>query len=237
MVLVGTSGFNYPHWQGVFYPETLPINRWFEYYTQFFNSIELNVTFYRNLKKQTYRSWFKRSPKDFYFVIKGNRFITHLKRLNTDESIDRFFDNCLELKNKLSAILWQLPEGFKKNLKRLEDFLKKLKEFKIRNIFEFRNKTWFDEDTYNLLKDYNACLCIADSPLWPKIKVITADFIYLRFHGKENLYSGSYSDKELKEWANFAKSTKKDIFAFFNNDAFGNAIKNALRFKELLLEK
>jgi len=235
-IFVGTSGWNYEHWRGVFYPNDLPQSEWFEYYTKFFNAVELNVTFYRSIKKEVFKNWFKRSPKDFYFVVKGSRFITHIKKLKDKNAVETFFDSCSELKYKLAGTLWQLPPGFKKNLMRLEAFLKNLKKFKIRNAFEFRNKTWFTKDTYDLLKDYNAGLCIADSSFWPKEKEITADFIYLRFHGKNGLYSGNYSDKELKEWAEFALSTGRDIFAFFNNDAFGFAVKNALKFKEFLLK-
>jgi len=233
--MVGTSGWVYNHWRGVFYPYDLPQYKWFEYYTKFFNAVELNVTFYRSIKKEVFKNWFKRSPEDFYFVVKGSRFITHIKKLKGKDTLETFFDSCSELKYKLAGILWQLPPGFKKDLLRLEAFLENLKKFKMRNIFEFRNKTWFTKETYDLLRNHNACLCIADSSLWPKKKEITADFIYLRFHGRDGIYSANYSDKELKEWAEFALSIKRDIFAFFNNDAFGFAVKNALKFKQFLL--
>ncbi|MCM8758031.1 MAG: DUF72 domain-containing protein [Candidatus Omnitrophica bacterium] len=235
-IFVGTSGWVYQHWRNVFYPEDLSQNRWFEYYTQFFNSVELNVTFYRLPKKETFKGWFRRSPKNFYFVAKGSRFITHIKRLDDEATLKNFFNACLELKEKLAAVLWQLPSYQRKDLVRLENFLKALKKYKIRNVFEFRDRSWFVKETYDILKDYNVCLCIADSIFWPQEKVLTADFLYLRFHGRDGLYSGNYSDKELKYWANFALSFKKDIFAFFNNDAFGFAVKNALRFKEFLKE-
>ncbi|MCM8792204.1 MAG: DUF72 domain-containing protein [Candidatus Omnitrophica bacterium] len=233
-IFIGTSGWVYHHWRGIFYPQDLSPVQWFEYYTKFFNAVELNVTFYRIIKKATFKRWFERSPTDFYFVAKGNRFITHIKKLKDKRALKIFFDGCLELKYKLIAVLWQFPAGFKKDLKRLEEFLKDLERFKVREAFEFRNKSWFEKDTYSLLKNYNASLCIADSSFWPCVKEITADFIYLRFHGKNGLYSGNYSDKELKEWANFALSCRRDIYSFFNNDAFGFAVKNALKFKELL---
>lgn len=246
-LFIGTSGWNYAHWQGIFYPKGLSQNKWLEYYTQFFNSVELNVTFYRLVKRQIFENWRKRTPKGFYFVPKGSRFITHIKRLkDCREPLKLFFDAVSGLKEKLSCILWQLPPGYKKDLGRLELFLKLLKKANIRQAFEFRNESWFDNEVYGLLKGYNACLCIAHSPEFPcpvrnvvsngaRAKEVTSDFLYLRFHGGQSLYASDYSDKELKDWASFAKKSKtKAIFAYFNNDANAYAVKNALSFKKFL---
>lgn len=195
-----------------------------------------NVTFYRSVKRKVFENWNKRTPKNFSFVAKGPRFITHIKKLKIEkESLDFFMDSCSGLKEKLSAVLWQLPPSYKKDIKRLELFFKLLKKTNVRQAFEFRNETWFDDEVYSLLSEFNACLCIAHSGRFPCVKEITADFIYLRFHGGGSLYSSNYSDSELKEWAAFAKKFKnRDIFAFFNNDAHGYAVKNALKFRELL---
>lgn len=237
-LFIGTSGWNYSHWgEGVFYPLGLSQNRWLEHYTKFFNCVELNVTFYRLVQKKTFQNWYNRTPKDFSFVAKGSRFITHIKKIKqVKEPLNLFIDSARGLKEKIAAILWQLPPSFKKDLKRLEAFLKLLKETQIRQAFEFRNETWFDKEVYSLLKDYNACLCIAHSGRFPCIKEVTADFLYLRFHGAGSvIYSCNYSDNELKEWVDFVKKFKnKGIFVFFNNDAYGYAVKNALRFRELL---
>lgn len=209
---------------------------WLEYYTKFFNCVELNVTFYRLVQKKTFSNWRKRTPQDFSFVTKGSRFITHIKKIKgISQPLNLFLDGACELREKLAALLWQLPQSFMKDLKRLEIFLKLLKKKRIRQVFEFRNETWFDKEVYALLKEYNACLCIAHSERFPCVREVTADFLYLRFHGSTSLYSSNYSDKELKDWASFAKSYKgKDIFAFFNNDAYGYAVKNALKFRELV---
>jgi uncharacterized protein YecE (DUF72 family) len=234
---IGTSGWTYPHWAGgVFYPKGLSQNKWLEYYAEFFNCVELNVTFYRLVLKKTFRNWHKRTPKDFSFVAKGSRFITHIKKLKqVNEPLNLFIDNVLGLKEKLAAVLWQFPPSLKKDSKRLESFLKLLRKTKIRQVFEFRNDSWFDKEIYGLLKEYNACLCIAHSGRFPCVKQITGDFLYLRFHGGESLYSSNYSDKELKGWVSFSRQQEnKDIFAFFNNDAYAYAVKNALRFRELL---
>jgi len=237
MVYVGTSGWNYLHWKGIFYPEGLPQARWLQHYVKFFNCVELNVTFYRLVKKETFQNWRKRTPEDFYFVAKGSRFITHIKKLkDISQPLNLFLDNARGLRDKLALVLWQLPPSFKKDIKRLTLFFKLLKKTNLRHSFEFRNESWFDSEVYRLFKEYNFCLCIAHSPRFPCQRVITADFLYLRFHGKELLYGSNYSDKELKAWAEFAREFKKqkDIFAFFNNDARGFAVKNALRFRELL---
>ncbi len=237
MIYVGTSGWNYQHWKEVFYPQSLSQSNWLKHYVKFFNSVELNVTFYRLVQKKAFQNWRKSTPKNFYFVAKGSRFITHIKRLkDVKQPLDLFIDNALGLERKLAVVLWQLPPSFKKDIPRLEAFFKLLKKTKLRHSIEFRNETWFDKKVYQLFKEYKICLCIAHSPRFPCEKVVTTDFLYLRFHGGQLLYSSDYSEKELKEWAEFAGEFKKnkDIFAFFNNDAQGFAIKNALRFRELL---
>ena len=237
MVYVGTSGWSYLHWKGVFYPKGLTQGKWLDHYIKFFNCVELNVTFYRLVKEKTFLNWRQKTPDDFYFVAKGSRFITHIKRLKgINESLNLFLNNARGLKQKLAMVLWQLPPSFKKDIKLLISFFKLLKKTHLRHTFEFRNDTWFDKEVYKLFKEYNFCFCIAHSPRFPSQRVVTADFLYLRFHGGESLYSSNYSDRELKDWARFARRFKKekDIFSFFNNDAHGFAVKNALKFRELL---
>lgn len=114
-IFVGTSGWNYPHWaNGVFYPAGLSQSKWLEYYAKHFNSVELNVTFYRLVQKKTFQNWYKRTPKNFYFVAKGSRFITHMKKLRAaKEPLNLFMDNVSELKEKLAAVLWQLPPALR----------------------------------------------------------------------------------------------------------------------------
>ena len=208
-IYIGTSGWHYPHWEGIFYPENLSQSRWLEHYVNFFDITELNVTFYRLVKKKVFENWYKRTPKKFHFVVKGSRFITHIKQLkNCKEPLDLFIQNAKRLREKLAVILWQLPPSYKKNLKILETFCKLVKKTKISQAFEFRNQTWFDREVYNLLKEYNFCLCIAHSGRFPCVKEITSDSVYLRFHGGTSLYSGNYSDRELKDWARFIKQFK-----------------------------
>ncbi|NIM47423.1 MAG: DUF72 domain-containing protein [Candidatus Aenigmarchaeota archaeon] len=239
-VYIGTSGYSYPHWSdGVFYPSGLYQPKWLEFYAENFNTVELNVTFYRLPAKKVFEGWYGRTPKDFLFVVKGSRFITHIKRLkNVEEPISLLFDRALALKEKLGMILWQLPPSLKVDTKRLEQFLKLLKtQSKSRYTFEFRNQSWFTDKIYELLKKYNAALCIADSPSFPKEEVVTADFVYVRFHGGTELYGSNYSDKELSNWAQKIKKWTKqnlDVYCYFNNDAYGYAIQNARTLKDLV---
>jgi uncharacterized protein YecE (DUF72 family) len=243
-VIVGTSGYNYRHWSdGVFYPAGVPQRRWLEHYAQFFTTVELNVTFYRLPKKTTFEGWYKRTSSDFTFAVKGSRFITHVKKLkDCEEPLKTFFDNASELKEKMGVVLWQLPPNLKANIQKLKSFSSLLAKSpfskKTRHVFEFRHETWFCEEVYDLLKKHNFSLCIAHSDRWPCVEEITADFVYLRFHGGQILYGSNYSDEELLEWTNKGKSwlsQDKDIYAYFNNDAYGFAIKNALTFRNLLL--
>ncbi|MGE5308141.1 MAG: DUF72 domain-containing protein [Deltaproteobacteria bacterium] len=238
MNYIGTSGWYYKHWaDGVFYPKGLAKGKWLAYYTGFFDCVELNVTFYRLVSGSTFAKWRTSTPDDFRFVAKGSRFISHNKKIaNVKEPLAVFFKRAKELKGKLAAVLWQFSPRFRVDLPHLEAFLDLLDKTGYRQVFEFRHPSWFDEEVYAALKAHNACLCIAHSPgNFPVYRKATADFIYLRFHGGEKLYGSEYSVEELKEWAEFARGFGgRDIFAFFNNDAHGYAVKNALEFKKLL---
>ncbi len=241
-ILVGTSGYNYFHWKNVFYPQEISQRQWLEYYAQHFNTVELNVTFYRLPQDKAFVSWYRRTPGSFKFVLKGSRFITHIKRLkDCKEPLDLFFSRASLLQEKLICILWQMPPSFEANTGILENFIKLLKKGPaVYHSFEFRNKTWFRKETYELLKNYNMNLCVADSPSFPYTEEITSSFVYLRFHGGKTLYGSEYSEEELKAWVQKAKTWLKKteaLFAFFNNDYKGFAVKNALKFKELLHEK
>jgi len=240
---VGTSGYNYPHWSdGIFYPRELPENRWLEHYTNFFNTVELNVSFYRLPKKSSFENWRKRTPQNFIFTVKGSRFITHIKKLKEcEEPLKIFFNNVQGLREKLGAVLWQLPPNLHAHRDKLEAFCKIIHRLRVskstHHSFEFRHQSWFCEEIYSILRNYGFSLCIAHSKMWPRAEVVTSDSIYFRFHGGDILYGSNYSETELQEWAWKAKDWMKkgkNIFAYFNNDACAFAVKNALRFKQLL---
>ncbi len=242
-VSIGTSGYSYKHWgNGVFYPPKVPQRKWLEHYAKNFNSVELNVSFYRLPKRQTFESWYDRTPEEFVVAVKGNRFITHVKKLHDcQDPLDIFFKNASGLKEKLGIVLWQLPPNLHLNGERLEEFCKLLARDKTarksRHAFEFRHQSWLCSEVYELLKEFNFSLCIAHSTRWPYEELIVADYVYLRFHGGETLYGSNYSDGELQGWASKARvwlDDKKDIYAYFNNDAYGYAVFNALKLRKLL---
>jgi len=240
---IGTSGYSYKHWKRVFYPEDTKEDKWLEFYTKSFDTVELNVTFYRLPQETVFLSWKKRTPKEFKFAVKGSRFITHIKKLNDcDGALKLFFRRTKLLKEKLGPVLWQLPPSFKADLKRLENFIKYLKKYsKVKHVFEFRNQTWHTEKVYELLKKEEIALCSADWPDFNQDIHSTPGFLYLRRHGQgAKLYSGCYSKKQLEKDAKIIKENlqnKKDVYMYFNNDQNGYAVKNALEIKKLVSKK
>jgi uncharacterized protein YecE (DUF72 family) len=237
-LFIGTSGFHDRHWQKIFYPEHLLPNKWLEFYSKHFNSVELNVTFYRTPSLSTFLSWQKSTPKHFAFALKGSRFITHLARLkNCQHSLETFFENLQPILPKTKVILWQLPASLFFDFSVLEDFcvlLKKTSPARLKHAFEFRHPSFFCEKVYKLLNDYNYALCFADSKIWPAKEIITADFVYLRFHGQGALYASSYSEERLKETAEKIQNWQKETYVYFNNDAYGYAVANARLLKKFL---
>ena len=243
MILVGTSGYNYPHWwNGVFYPSDLPQRKWLEFYAENFDTVELNVSFYRLPKKEVFEGWYKRTPKKFFFAVKGSRFITHIKRLkDCREPLSLLMDHASPLKDKLGTMLWQLPPRFKFQKERLEEFCVLLSTLprakRSRHAFEFRDESWLSQEVFRILEEFNFASCIAHGSGLPIVDSVTSDFVYLRLHGGEVLYGSNYSDKELKGWAERIggwETKGKDVFVYFNNDAFGFAIKNALTLKKFI---
>jgi len=245
---IGTSGFSYPHWgNGIFYPKDLPQRKWFEYYCQHFNSVELNVSFYRLPKKEVFAGWRKKAGPDFVFSVKGSRFITHIKKLkDCQEAVKVFFEAADSLQGgtlykvpPYQVVLWQLPPKFQFNPESLESFLKILPK-NWRHAFEFRNDSWLNEEVFKLLKSLKNLKCaivFQDYPDWPMTRKISADFAYIRFHGNRDLYSSEYTEEELKAWASDIRKwlkQGKDVYAYFNNDALGYVVPNAQRLKKLV---
>ncbi|MGA7677832.1 MAG: DUF72 domain-containing protein [Dehalococcoidia bacterium] len=237
---IGTSGWHYEHWRGLFYPERLAKPKWLEFYAQHFTTVELNNSFYRLPSERAFVNWRESSPKDFVFAIKVSRFITHIKRLkNVEEPLQNFLTRAVFLQDKLGPLLYQLPPGMKRNDETLEAFLIILPR-QYRHVFEFRHKSWFDDDVFNILKKYNAGLCVFDMPDFTCPVVATADFAYVRFHGSTGLYWSCYSDKELSDWAKKIEELGKNlgaVYIYFNNDAGAYAVNNAKTLGRLLAEK
>jgi uncharacterized protein YecE (DUF72 family) len=245
-LIVGTSGFSYKHWKERFYPVGTPQSRWLEYYASVFSAIELNVTFYRQPSTEQFREWRERVPVGFRFVVKGSRSITHYRRLlDPAERLERFFAAATGLGGALDCVLWQLPPGMGVDVDRLEGFLAQLPrrnggDERLRHAFEFRDASWFAEPVYDVLRRADAALVLADPSVLGRAEASrtppTADFAYLRFHGTDQ-DQGGYRDRDLEPWVERARGDMKagrDVYAFFNNDAWGMAPRDAVRLCEIL---
>lgn len=236
-VRIGCSGFNYPHWGGAFYPEGLSQKKWLKYYCTIFSTVELNVTFYRLPRPSTFDKWHSETPDGFVFSLKGSRFITHVKRLlEPAESLELFFKGALRLKEKLEVVLWQLPPAFKADVGRLKRFIGLLRKYPVKNTFEFRNETWITEAVEELCRADNISLCMADWPECIDTLPVTSDFVYIRRHGAGS-YDSNYSTAYLKRDARRIKKYRKagkDVYIYFNNDAFGYAPANARELMAIL---
>ncbi len=245
---IGTSGYAYKHWRGSFYPKTLKETGWFDFYTKNFSTVELNVTFYRLPPEKAFLTWAKKAPADFVFSVKGSQYITQYKKLNdVDESLELFFSRVSLLGCKIGVILWQFPPNFKEDKEKIKSFCQKLKKQKVQNCFEFRDKSWFNSNTYRTLDKNNIPIVLADYPfniierkkplksyresiLIPEI----GNFNYIRRHGPGGLYSSNYPKTYLTEIADYINSNNKPTYLYFNNDAQGYAPINAAEVKKML---
>jgi uncharacterized protein YecE (DUF72 family) len=238
---IGCSGWNYAHWRhGVFYPERCPPARWLRYYAQFFDTVELNNTFYRLPRTTAVARWVAESPRDFVFAVKVSRYVTHIKRLlETEEHLPLLLERIEPLLRspKLGPLLWQLPPTFRRDDERLAAALDVFPR-SLRHALEFRHESWFTPDVMALLRERNVALVIADRPEIASFQTheLTADFTFVRFHHGSRGLRGNYSDAELDEWAERIRGwhDRGDVFAYFNNDWEGFAIRNALGLKARL---
>jgi uncharacterized protein YecE (DUF72 family) len=231
---IGTSGWIYGDWIGIFYPEDLRSKDRLKYFSSHFNTTEINYSFYHLPKPTTYENWYNQTNKNFVFAVKTSRYITHIKRLiGVKDAWKVFLKNTLHLKDKLGPVLFQFPPSFKasdENIKRLKELLKLINKAKIRFAFEFRHKSWCGEAVYDILKRFNIAWVIADSPNYPKAEAITANFAYIRMHGSRALFSSKYTHEELQTLAQKIKVWLKkgvDTYVYFNNDFHGYAVQDA----------
>ena len=231
-VRVGCSGWQYGDWRGVLYTEGLAKGRWLERYSQVFETVEVNSTFYRLASADAVRRWVEETPPEFVFAAKASRYMTHVNRLqNLAEGIGRFYEGIEPLgeSGKLGPIVWQFPANFHRDDDRLGRALPLLPPG--RHCFEFRHESWFTESVYKQLRAHNAALVIADSPRWPfQARVLTADWTLVRLHHGHRGRDGNYSETEIAEWAERIAgwSEQAEAFVYFNNDRKGYAVRNAL---------
>jgi uncharacterized protein YecE (DUF72 family) len=240
-IRVGCSGWNYAHWRnGVFYPPRCAPRNWLRFYAKYFDTVEINMTFYRLPKAAIVARWVEETPEEFTFAVKVSRYVTHVKRLlDVPLHLPLLYERIAPLLEspKLGPLLWQLPPTFKADHDRLAQALEHLQDGQ-RHAFEFRHPSWFTEQTYTLLREHNVALVVGDRPQVNDFQAheLTADFTFVRFHGGTRGADGNYAHSELDDWAARLErwSSEADVFAYFNNDWEGYAIENALYLKERL---
>ncbi|MBD3367529.1 MAG: DUF72 domain-containing protein [Candidatus Eisenbacteria bacterium] len=234
---IGTSGWNYGHWKGPFYPEDLPQKKWLGFYGGRLRSVEVNNTFYSLPQHKTLRTWTDAVPSDFVFSVKASRYITHMKKMkDPEESLRRFLDAVEALGERLGPVLFQLPPSWRADPERLERFLEALPG-ELRCAFEFRDESWFDNDILELLRSHGAAFCVYHLAGRLSPKEVTADFVYLRLHGPGDRYEGSYDQSTLSGWAGALSSWARrglDVYCYFDNDDSGYAALNAVSLADML---
>ena len=234
---IGTSGWHYEQWRYRFYPRELAKAKWLEFYSTHFTTVELNNSFYRLPSEAAFTTWRSSSPASFIFAVKVSRFITHIKRLkHSEEAVATFLSRARLLGDKLGPFLYQLPPNMHRDDDRLESFLSGLPKG-MQHVFEFRHQSWLEERVFEILRSYDIGFCVFDMPGLSCPLVATTDFAYIRFHGSTGLYSGSYSDEELADWAQKLSrmaAKLKAVFIYFNNDAEAFAVNNAMTLRRCL---
>lgn len=233
---IGTSGWQYAHWRDRMYPRGLATARWFERYAELFDTVELNVTFYRQPKPAVFEGWARRAPEGFLFAVKASRFLTHIKRLRDPrDSVERLLEGASRLGPHLGPILIQLPPDLPAEPGRLAETLDVFPR-DVRVTVEPRHRSWFSDEVRSVLRERASALCWADrrgprtpvDPSWA-----TAPWGYVRFHGGNVLPRGCYGERSLHSWLERVMSARPgdgDVFLYWNNDHRGCAPRDAAAF-------
>ena len=285
-ICVGISGWRYEGWEGTFYPKDLPQRRELEFAGQHFNSIEVNGTFYSMQKPKSFQQWSDETPDDFVFCVKGSKFITHVRQLeNVETPLANFLaQGLLRLGRKLGPILWQFPPGFSYDAQRMQAFFDLLprthkqaagyarqrdewmaerswleveEDLPLRHAVEIRHKSFAVPEYVDLLRKNGIALVVADTPQWPRLMDVTADFVYCRLHGSEKLYASGYDPPAIDAWAHRViawshgeevadgmrvhpepgpKRSSRDVFIYFDNDAKVRAPFDAISLRKRIAE-
>jgi uncharacterized protein YecE (DUF72 family) len=237
---VGCSGWEYGHWRGDFYPLDVPRTRWFEYYAERFDTVEINNTFYRLPEASTFARWAERAPLRFLYAVKASRFLTHMKKLkDPEEPLERLFTRMRPLARHLGPVLYQLPPNFKLDRGRLEHFLQALPTG-IQHVIEFRDPSWYADDVAGLLERHGVARCLHDMTGSATGRERVGPFVYVRFHGASGTYSGAYPADRLERWGEWLQEQRArgiDVHAYFNNDIGGHAPRDAVTLRRMIEEK
>lgn len=284
-IRIGISGWRYAGWRGIFYPKGLPQRRELEFAAQTFDTIEINGTFYSLQRPESFAEWVRQTPEDFVFSVKGSRFLTHMLKLREVKvPLANFFGSgVLRLGEKFGPLLWQFPPQMRFDAERFENFFKLLprshreaaalmrrhadrmredagfrvkKDDPLRHCVEIRHESFVVPEFIELLREHNIGLVVADTVEWPLLMDVSADFVYCRLHGSEQLYTSGYDDAALREWAGrlkiwaqggqpegrwaseaMARVEPRDVYLYFDNDAKVRAPLDAQRLRELVNEE
>ena len=227
---IGCSGFAYKEWKGVFYPDKMAADKWFNFYASQFNTVELNNTFYRFPSVEKLLGWYEESPDNFSFSVKVPKLITHFKQLeDADLLIKNFYVTSKDgLREKLGEILFQFPSKFDYSVARLQQLIKSL-DTSFTNVVEFRHSSWWNEEVYTQPARKKIIFCGTSNLSLPDDIIVGGPVIYYRFHGFSSLYYSNYKEDVLKVFADDIADVQqiKKVNCYFNNTAATNAIKNA----------
>lgn len=238
---VGTSGWSYDHWDGVLYPPGTPPAARLDHYLQRFRTVELNSSFYRWPRSPSFARWREKLPAGFQMSVKAARGLTHAKKLYDPEVwLDRLASGWHELGDRRGVVLVQLAPAHQRDDARLEYFLDRVPPW-MRTVVEFRHPSWLCDEIFAMLERHGTAYCVMSGADLPCVLRATAPFVYVRMHGPDqhHLYGGSYSDEDLRWWADRVREWSaggRDVFVYFNNDGGGHAVRNAETLKWLLDE-
>lgn len=232
---IGTSGWVYPHWREKFYPQEVAESEWLDFYARHLNCVELNRSFYRLPSRDNIREWRENTADNFQFAVKASRYITHMKKLkDPNKTLKSLLDVVDGLGDKLGPMLFQLPPHWSANPERLSQFLEAVPD-ELQVAFECRDRSWHSDEIMACLAAHKAAFCVYDLDGFTSPQVTTADFAYLRLHGPDEAYCGSYSMAQLREWADWLKQQPvQRAFVFFDNDQEGHAVNNAVALGAML---
>jgi uncharacterized protein YecE (DUF72 family) len=241
---VGCSGWHYKHWAGRVYPAPLPTRRWLEAYSQRFDTVELNNTFYRLPEAEQFARWREQVPRGFLFAVKASRFLTHLKRLiDPEEPLERLLSRAADLGRALGPILYQLPPNWVPPLDRFEAFLRALpprlsrRGPRLTHVIEFRDPRCYAPELLSRMEECGVTMCVHDMTGIESPRALVGPSVYVRLHGYGSKYGGSYPTSALQAWAdwlNEARATGRDGYVYFNNDRDAHAVHNAETLRNLL---
>jgi uncharacterized protein YecE (DUF72 family) len=250
LVHVGCSGWQYQSWRGRFYPAQLPASQWLRYYTETFDTVEVNNTFYRLPPADVFADWRERTPVGFVVTVKASRYLTHMKKLlQPARPLRRLFTRAARLQSRLGPMLYQLPADLRQDVPRLVAFLEAVKRVSaavrqrypsagtFRHVVEFRHPSWYTDEVFTALADRRVSLCLHDKAGSKSPRVAVGPFVYVRFHGPLGTYQGAYSGSALRDWATWLARRRDGgsrVFAYFNNDPEAAAPRNALQLRALL---